>query len=458
MFRSSMFKSVNRIHFVGIGGIGMSGIAEILIHQGFSISGSDMSESENVRYLRNLGADIYIGHSPDNVKGAEVVVYSSAVNPYINPETVYATDTGVPIIRRAEMLAEVSRLNYCVAVAGTHGKTTTTSMIALIAINAGIDPTVIVGGRLRDFGGTNARLGKGKWTIVEADEYDRSFLQLQPTIAVVNNIEAEHLDIYADFDDITRTFTEFANKVPFYGLVSLGCDDIGVNSITDDLKRKSVTFGLSEDSYYRAVNIFEDSNGAKFDLICNSEPVCQIVLKVPGIHNIKNALAAISVTHKMGIDFSVIKKSLEDFNGVYRRFDIKGEFNDILVIDDYAHHPTELKATLHAAKSYGRRVVVAFQPHTYTRTQAMYREFAESFDDADVVIVTGIYPAREKPIDGVSGKLIADRLGDQSNKEVFYYENLNHIRADLFKILKTGDVFLTIGAGNVCDLIDIFDI
>ncbi len=452
-----MFKSVNRIHFVGIGGIGMSGIAEILLQQGFAISGSDMNESDNVRELRSKGAEIHIGHKAENIHNAEVVVYSSAVNPFTNPETVNASDLGIPIIRRAEMLAEVSRLNYCVAVAGTHGKTTTTSMIALIAINAGIDPTVIVGGRLRDFGGTNARLGKGEWTIVEADEYDRSFLQLQPTIAIINNIEAEHLDIYADLDDIRETFTEFANKVPFYGLVVLGCDDIGVQKITDDLKRKSVTFGIGEDSYYRASNIIESPSGARFDLICNEKEICNIHLKVPGIHNIKNALAAISVAHKMGIDFEIIKQSLEAFKGVYRRFDIRGEFGGVLVIDDYAHHPTELKATLNAAKSYGRRVVVAFQPHTFTRTQAMYREFAESFDDADVVIITEIYPAREQPIEGVTGKLIADRLIESGKQNVRFVRTLDEVRAGIFDILQPGDVFLTIGAGNVCDLIDCFD-
>jgi UDP-N-acetylmuramate--alanine ligase len=452
-----MFKSVNRIHFVGIGGIGMSGIAEILLQQGFAISGSDMSESDNVRELRSKGAEIYIGHNSENIHNAEVVVYSSAVNPFTNPETVRASDLGIPIIRRAEMLAEVSRLNYCVAVAGTHGKTTTTSMIALIAINAGIDPTVIVGGRLRDFGGTNARLGKGKWTIVEADEYDRSFLQLQPTIAIINNIEAEHLDIYADIDDIRKTFTEFANKVPFYGLVVLGCDDSGVQKISEDLKRKSVTFGISDDAFYSASNIIESPSGARFDLVCNETVVCNILLKVPGIHNIKNALAAISVAHKMGIEFDVIKQSLEAFNGVYRRFDVRGEFGGVLVIDDYAHHPTEVKATLNAAKSYGRRVVAAFQPHTFTRTQSMYREFAESFDDADVVIITEIYPAREQPIAGVTGKLIADRLVESGKDNVHFIQTLDEVRARIFDILKPGDVFLTIGAGNICDLVDCFD-
>lgn len=450
-----MFKSVQNIHFVGIGGIGMSGIAEILLNQGFSVSGSDVSNNENVVYLRNKGVKINIGHESANVTDIDVVVYSSAVDPAINPETLKALELGIPIIRRAEMLAEVARLNYCLAVAGTHGKTTTTSMSSLIVINAGFDPTVIVGGRLRDFGGTNARLGKGEWTIVEADEYDRSFLQLQPTIAVINNIEAEHLDIYKDFDDLTDTFIQFGNKVPFYGVVVLGIDDDGVRKIVPHIKRKTITFGFSEDAFIRADSVTNNQGGICFDLLINQTYSCTIKLKVPGIHNVRNALASIAVAYLMDINTDTIKSSLEQFTGVYRRFDIKGEQDGILVVDDYAHHPTEVKVTLAAAKSFNRRIVAIFQPHTFTRTQAMWQEFAKSFDDADIVIITGIYPAREKPIEGVTGRLIADKLRS-SGKEVYYFESLAEIAENLNSILKESDLLITIGAGNVCNIAEGF--
>ncbi len=450
-----MFKSVQNIHFVGIGGIGMSGIAEILLSQGFNISGSDLSNNENVAYLRNKGAKIFIGHGTSNVTDADVVVYSSAVDPYTNPETARAAVLGIPIIRRAEMLAEVARLNYCLAVAGTHGKTTTTSMSSLIIINAGFDPTVIVGGRLRDFGGTNARLGNGEWTIVEADEYDRSFLQLQPTVAVINNIESEHLDIYKDFDDLTATFTQFANKVPFYGIVVLGIDDPGVRKIVANIKRKTITFGLADDAYIRADSVIYTPGGASFDLTVNSSHLGRIDLQVPGMHNIRNALASVAVGYLMNIDFDIIKSSLEQFTGVYRRFDIKGERNGILVVDDYAHHPTEIKVTLAAAQSFNRRIVAIFQPHTYTRTKAMWEDFANSFEGADIVIITGIYPARENPIEGITGNLIAEKLR-LLGKEVYYFETLLEVAAHLNNILVEGDLLVTIGAGNVCDIADSF--
>lgn len=449
-----MFKSVKKIHFVGIGGIGMSGIAEILLREGFLVTGSDLSYSQNTKAVENAGATIYIGHSADNVKDAEVVVYSSAVDINTNPETLYAKEKGIPLIRRAEMLAEVSRLKYCLAVSGTHGKTTTTSMIGLITINANLDPTVIVGGRLRDFGGTNARLGGGDWTIVEADEYDRSFLQLLPTISIINNIEPDHLDIYKDFDDILDTFTEFANKVPFYGFVSLGLDDYGAKKILRKINKKIVTFGLNKNADYRADNIVQTDKNLSADIYEYGNFLGNLKIYVPGIHNLRNSLAAISVARKMGIDKDIIFKSLEDFKGVYRRFDIKGEYNNVLVIDDYAHHPTEIKATLSAAANYKRRIVAAFQPHTFTRTKALYQEFAKSFDDADVVIITDIYPAREKPIEGVTGRLIADELIALGHKNVLYIPKIDDLKQEIKNILKYGDIFISIGAGNICDVAD----
>jgi UDP-N-acetylmuramate--alanine ligase len=448
-----MFKSVKRIHFVGIGGIGMSAIAEILINQGFEISGSDLYPSQNTDYLVSIGANVLFGHKKENIIGAQVVVYSSAVVPTENPETMYALETGIPVIRRAEMLAEVSRLNYCLAIAGTHGKTTTTSMLGLVMIKAGIDPTVIVGGRLADFGGTNARLGKGQWTVVEADEYDRSFLQLLPTISVINNVEPEHLDIYRDFDDIKDTFSEFANKTPFYGFVALGIDDAGCREIYSRINKQVITFGISDSADYSANNIIADSGTISFDVLEYSKFIGNVKLRIPGLHNLKNALASITVARKMNIDFNIIKESLEEFKGVYRRFDVKGEFNGILVIDDYAHHPTEIKATLSAARNgwKDRRIVVAFQPHTFTRTRALWKDFADSFTDADVVIVSEIYPAREKPIYGINGKMIYDEMERNSFSEVFFVPTIDGINEFIKTYLKSGDVFITIGAGNICD-------
>lgn len=445
-----MFASIKKIHFVGIGGIGMSGIAEILLNQGFEISGSDLNENENTDYLRLKGVNITIGHFPENIIGKEVVVYSSAVNPEDNPEIIEARKQGIPVIRRAEMLAEATRLNYCVAIAGTHGKTTTTSMIGLILIKAGFDPTVIVGGRLKDFGGTNARLGNGDWTVVEADEFDRSFLQLLPSIAVINNIEPEHLDIYDGIDDLKKTFLQFANKVPFYGFVALGTDNPNVKEILSGINKKIVTYGLSRNNDYYAKDIELKNNLSKFTLIKNSVNLGDITLNVPGYHNVKNALAAISVASEMGVDFTIIKDALKEFNGVLRRFDIEGEINGIMIVDDYAHHPTEIQSTLDAArKGWDRRIVAVFQPHTYTRTREFYKEFAQSFDEADVLIITDVYAARENPIDGITGEIIAQQAQAYGHRNVHYIPEFDKIVEFLSSELQEGDMLITIGAGNV---------
>lgn len=428
----------------------MSGIAEILVNQGFTVTGSDMAESENTLHLRNLGAAIYIGHHEDNIKNAEVVVYSSAVKPDANPETSTAKKNGIPLIRRAEMLAELSRLNYCLAVAGTHGKTTTTSMTALVLIKAGIDPTVLVGGRLKDWGGTNARLGRGQWTVVEADEYDRSFLQLTPAISIINNIEADHLDIYTDFDDIKNTFTEFANKVPFYGFIALGLDDFGCKEILSRLNKKVITFGLNRHCNVRAVDIVYKETGSVFRVINDGTELGEIELNIPGQHNIKNALAAITVAIRLEVDFHIIAAALSEFKGVYRRFEKKGTYRGATVIDDYAHHPTEIKATLQAARNgHDKKVISIFQPHTYTRTKELYKEFGQSFDDSDLVIITGIYAAREEPIEGVSGNLIASAAADYGHKNVFYIEEESRIMELIDSNAGSGDYILTIGAGNI---------
>jgi len=445
-----VFKSIKNIHFVGIGGIGMSGIAEVLLNQGFNISGSDLSESQNTQYLQNKGAKIYIGHNASNIIDSEVVVYSSAVNIKENPETKFAIDHKIPLIRRAEMLAEISRLNYSVAIAGTHGKTTTTSMLGLILIEAGIDPTVIVGGRLSDFGGTNARLGKGEWTVVEADEFDRSFLQLTPTISIINNIESEHLDVYRDLEDIENTFTEFANKVPFYGFVALGLDDNGVKNILPNVNKKIVTFGFNRNCDFRGDNPIYKDKTASCDVYEFGKKLGTIKIRIPGEYNLKNALATIAVARSMNIEFGIIQNALSKFAGVFRRFEEKGEYNGVKIIDDYAHHPSEVKACLKGAReSFKNRIVCVFQPHTFTRTKDQYIEFAKSFDEADVILITDVYPAREKPIEGITGKLIADAAVQFGHKNVIYIQNDNEIEATIKNVIKPDDLLITMGAGNI---------
>jgi UDP-N-acetylmuramate--alanine ligase len=450
-----MFSAIKNVHFVGIGGIGMSGIAEILINQGFNVSGSDLNSSENTEYLEKLGAKIFIGHKAENIENAEVVVYSSAVNPYENPETIRARKLNLPVLRRAEMLAEVSRLNYCLAISGTHGKTTTTSMCGLILIKAGFDPTVIVGGRLKSLGGTNARLGKGEWTVVEADEFDRSFLQLTPSIAIINNIEEEHLDIYKDFQDLKTTFTEFANKVPFYGFVALCLDEPGVREILPEINKKTITYGLLRQSDVYADNISHKGHSSECNVIFKGKDLGKLTINIPGLHNVKNAMGAVAVALEMGIDFDVIRNAISEFTGVYRRFEIKGEKNGILIIDDYAHHQSEIKATLQAA-SFGwkRRIVCIFQPHTYSRTQSFFQEFGQSFFDADVLVLTDVYPAREKPIPGVNGKLIADAAVYSGHRCVYYIQDKNQLFDKLKNIIKEGDVVITMGAGDIWKLAD----
>ncbi len=447
------FSAVHHIHFVGIGGIGMSGLAEILLQQGFRVSGSDLVPSDNTEYLERKGVRIYYGHDATHIEGADVVVYSSAVDPRTNPETQAALERGIPVLRRAEMLAEVARLKYCLAIAGTHGKTTTTSLCGLVLIRAGLDPTVIVGGRLRGLGGSNARLGQGSWIVVEADEYDRSFLSLLPTIAVVTNIEEEHLDVYTDRQDILEAFARFANSVPFYGLVIACVDDNGVKELLPRLSRKVKTYGLSPQSDVRARRVRLAERSAHFEVFADGESLGELTLRVPGIHNVRNALAAVLVGRELGIPFQTIREALEDFTGVYRRFELVGERDGVLFVDDYAHHPTEVRATLQAARQgWDRRVVCVFQPHTYTRTRAFAAEFGKAFDEADVLIVTDVYPAREEPIPGVTGELIAQAARRSGHRAVFYAPTLEEAAELVSSLLQPGDMLLTLGAGNVVKL------
>ena len=443
-----MMNTVKNIHFVGIGGIGMSGIAEILLSQGFNITGSDLTLTEVTERLESLGIKIYEGHSPDNIKEADVVVFSSAVN-LENPEVKEAIAKKIPVIKRSEMLAECMRMKYGIGIAGTHGKTTTTSMIGLVLTEAGIDPTIIVGGKLSSLGGTNARLGKGDYIVVEADEFDRTFLKLTPTIAAITTLEKEHLDTYKDLDDIKAAFIEFANKVPFYGFVVLCLDEPALQDIIPQISKKIYTCGITPQADIRAAGITHSENHSEYSVIYKDEDLGRIRINIPGLHNIKNSLVAITIAKELGVDFSVIKKALESFNGVYRRFEKKYD-KEIMVVDDYGHHPTEINVTLDGIRrGWNRRLVAVFQPHLYSRTRDFYLEFGRSFLNSDVFICTEIYPAREKPIEGVSGEMIAETAKKFGHKNVYYEPDKTKIPELLKSIYRNGDIVITLGAGDI---------
>lgn len=443
-----MFKSIKKIHFVGIGGIGMSGIAEILINKGFQVSGSDLHLTEVTKRLEELGAKIYEGHSPENVKDADVLVYSSAVIPD-NAEVKAAAERNIPIIKRAEMLAETMRMQYGIGIAGTHGKTTTTSMVGLTLTEGGIDPTIIVGGKLSGLGGTNARLGNGEFIVVEADEFDRTFLKLAPTIAAITTLEREHLDTYKDLDDIKTAFIEFANKVPFYGFVVICLDEPALQDIIPFINKTIFTYGTTAQADVRAIDIEYEGFKSEYTVIYKGKELGRIKLNIPGEHYVKNSLVAVTIGMELGIDFKIIKKALEKFTGVYRRFEIKYK-NDILVLDDYAHHPTETSATLSGIRAaWDRRLVVVFQPHLFSRTKDFYQDFGRSFLNSDVFICTDIYPAREKPVEGVTGEMIANITRKYGHKNVIYIPDKKDIPKKLMELKKSGDIIVTMGAGDI---------
>ncbi|MCH9028167.1 MAG: UDP-N-acetylmuramate--L-alanine ligase [Bacteroidetes bacterium] len=450
-----MFKNIKKVHFVGIGGIGMSGIAEILIDQGFDVSGSDKSLSEVTERLIKLGAKIYEGHSTENIKDADVLVYSSAVTTD-NPEVQAAIEKNIPIIKRSEMLAETMRMKYGIGIAGTHGKTTTTSMVGLTLTEGGIDPTIIVGGKLSGLGGTNARLGGGEFIVVEADEFDRSFLKLAPVIAALTTLETEHLDTYKDLDDIKSAFIQFANKVPFYGFVVLCLDEAALQDIIPLINKKIITYGLNEKADIRAIDISHSGFSSSFTVMNKSEELGRIKLNVPGLYNVKNSLVALIIAKELGIDFFVIQKALEMFSGVYRRFEIKYD-KEILVVDDYAHHPTETTATLEGIRTgWDRRLVAVFQPHLYSRTRDFYREFGKSFLNTDVFICTDVYPAREEPISGIDGSLIANITQELGHQNVHYVADKKNIPEFVLSIIKDDDIVVTMGAGDIWKYGDLF--
>jgi UDP-N-acetylmuramate--alanine ligase len=443
-----MMNTVKNVHMVGIGGIGMSGIAEILLTQGFKVSGSDIAKSEVTDRLESLGIKIYEGHKTENLEEADVLVYSSAVT-VENPEVKEAIARKIPVIKRSEMLAECMRMKYGIGIAGTHGKTTTTSMVGLVLTEGGIDPTIIVGGKLSGLGGTNARLGNSEFIVVEADEFDRTFLKLTPSIAAITTLEKEHLDTYKDLDDIKSAFVQFANKVPFFGFVVLCMDEPALQDIIPLINKKVFTYGLTSQADIRAIDIKHEHYTSSYTVIYKGEELGRITLQMPGVHFVKNSLVAVCIAKEMGIDFTTIKKALESFTGVYRRFETKYS-NDILVIDDYAHHPTETNATLSGIRAgWKNRLVVVFQPHLYSRTRDFYAEFGRSFLNTDVFICTDVYPAREKPIDGISGELIANTAKDFGHKHVIYESDKNKIPDLLMKLHKKNDIIVTMGAGDI---------
>tara|TARA_R100001086_G_scaffold249467_1_gene189280 strand:- start:4831 stop:6207 length:1377 start_codon:yes stop_codon:yes gene_type:complete len=436
---------------VGIGGIGMSGMAEILIQRGYKVTGSDGASNETTDRLKELGATIYQGHAPENIEGADVVVYTSAVKATENEETKAALENRIPTIKRAEMLAELMKMKFGIGVAGTHGKTTTTTMIGHVTQDGNYDPTIMVGGKVHSFDKTNAVVGKGDVIVVEADEFDRTFLRLTPSIAIITNIEAEHLDIYDDLEDVKGAFIDYANKVPFYGAVIVCLDDPNVRSILPDLERRIISYGLSPQAQVRAVDIQMNQFTSTFTVMNDDQKLGVITLKAPGDHNVKNALAAVATGIELNIDFKLIKQGLERYQGVFRRFQKKAEEQGVMVIDDYAHHPTEVAATLNAARKGwpDRRIVAVFQPHLYSRTQDLYKEFGLSFSDAEVLVITDVYPSREKPIEGVTGKLISDTAEQYGHKNVIYVEDKADVTNTLKEISKSGDIIITMGAGDI---------
>ncbi|MBI5409024.1 MAG: UDP-N-acetylmuramate--L-alanine ligase [Nitrospirae bacterium] len=467
-----MYKRFEKIHFVGIGGVGMSGIAEVLHNLGYDVSGSDLKESETTNRLREIGIDITIGHKAENIKDADVVVISSAVSSY-NPEVEAAKRLSIPVIPRAEMLAELARLKYAVLIAGAHGKTTTTSLIASVLAEGKFDPTVVIGGKLKGLG-SSARLGQGEFLVAEADESDGSFLKLSPTIAIVTNIDREHMDYFKTLEEIKNAFLSFVNKIPFYGLAILYGDNEHIREILPKVQRRFITYGMSENHDLTAKNIKTDGFKTSFETVLNGNTLGTFVVPLPGVHNVCNCLAAIAAARELEMEADDIRKALKNFSGVQRRFELKGEAAGIKVIDDYGHHPAEIMATLKAAKdaviqstehgtrnidnrstfnvqrstkSFGR-LVVLFQPHRFTRTRDLFNDFVHAFTDADKVVLMDIYPAGEKPIEGINSGVLFNELR-KTVKDLEHIKDRAGILDYLNSELREGDVLLTLGAGDV---------
>lgn len=444
-----MFLKKYHIHFVGIGGIGMSGIAELLLNLGYKVSGSDISSSDITRRLERLGGIIFKGHSEEQIHGADVVVTSSAVGPE-NSEVVAAVRASVPVIPRAEMLAELMRLKYSVAIAGAHGKTSTTSIVASVLAKGGLDPTVVIGGKLKSID-SNALLGEGDYIVAEADESDGSFLKMSPTIAVVTNIDREHLDYYKGLNHIQEVFLNFIEKIPFYGLAVLCLDNEPIQEIIPNIQKRFTTYGMSTQADFRAKDVVFEGLKSRFKVYHLGMLLGEILLNLPGIHNVYNSLASIAVGTELDIPFDVIKSALQTAEGVQRRLEIKGEKKGVTVVDDYGHHPTEIKTTLEAARKCwpDRRIVVVFQPHRYSRTQALFDDFTRAFYQSDLLVVLPIYSAGEKEIKGVDGQALFEGIRLHGHREVVYMQNFETAVSHLKEVLTPNDIMLTLGAGDV---------
>ena len=443
-----MQRKVKRIHFVGIGGIGMSGIAEVLINLGYAVSGSDVQTSDTTNRLLGLGARVALGHAADNIGNADVVVTSTAVKGD-NPEVAEAHLRGIPVIPRAEMLAELLKMKFSVAVSGSHGKTSTTSMVSTILAHGGLDPTMVIGGKLASIG-SNARLGDGDILVAEADESDGSFLKLSPTIAVITNIDREHLDYYPGIEEIKKAFLTFANIVPFYGCTVMCVDNEHVRAIADSIKRRTITYSIDQPADYAARDIDFQQDKTIFHLFHAGRSLGKIELRVPGLFNVYNAMAAVAVARELGLDMETISDALAGFSGVGRRLEIKGEAGGITVVDDYGHHPTEITATLAAARQrYRGRLIVVFQPHRFSRTQALFNEFTGAFGDADVLILNDIYPASEAPIPGINSAALWAAIRESGHPDVSYIGQAQNTLEYLMQTVRSGDTVLTLGAGSV---------
>ncbi len=444
-----MYQKKYHIYFVGIGGIGMSGIAELLLNLGYKVSGSDIKSSGITRRLESLGGIIYQGHSANQVDGADVIVTSSAIQKG-NPEVDAAQKASIPVIPRAEMLAELMRLKYSIAVAGAHGKTSTTSIVASVLGEGGLDPTVVIGGKLNSIG-TNAVLGQGEYIVAEADESDGSFLKFSPTIAVVTNIDREHLDFYKDLDEIKNVFRSFIDRIPFYGLAVLCLDNEEIQDIIPSVKKRFTTYGLNKQADYQARHVIFKGPTSRFFVFHHDKKLGDITLNLPGIHNVNNAMASIAVGLELGIRFQVIKKALETHQGVQRRLQFKGEKNGIQVMDDYGHHPTEIKTTLAAVRESWpeKRLVVLFQPHRYSRTKALFSEFTRSFYQSDLLVVLPIYAAGEKKIGGINSRTISEGIRAHGHKNVICVESKEEAVSSVMNSIRKGDILLTLGAGDI---------
>ena len=442
-----MFRKSIKMHFIGIGGIGMSGIAEILINLGYDVSGSDLSESDQTTRLKILGAKVYIGHDALNIKDYSVVVTSTAIDP-TNPEIIEARKKNIPIIHRSEMLAELVRLKHGIGVAGTHGKTTTSSLLAFILYNGGINPTAVIGGKVLNFD-SNARTGTGEYIVFEADESDGSFLKLLPTIGVVTNIDADHLDHYKYFENIKDAFLTYINNIPFYGYSVLCIEDITIRELLPKVERPFLTYGFSSDADVRASDVIVENGKTTFNCHYRNENLGTFEIGLFGKHNVLNTLSVIAVTIELGLDCDAIKDGLIKFQGVHRRLECLGDEMGITVYDDYGHHPTEIKATLNALKGFKRRTIAVFQPHRYTRTQLLWDEFGQSFPNADKVFLTEIYAAGEMPIEGVTSELIKDSIKKHDGREIDIIENLEDVPAKVLEIAEEGDIIITLGAGDI---------